>query len=83
MVPAIEMVAGTQYQCNITNVATSLDSVKQGAIDIKPKTCIYQDHALSFLQLPTSALSVLKLAYHLLPVKMPSQSTTAVQLKGW
>ncbi|CAI8038569.1 Plexin-A4 [Geodia barretti] len=29
VVPAIEVVAGTQYQCNITNVATSLDSVKQ------------------------------------------------------
>ena len=29
-VPAIEVVAGSQYQCNITNVATSLESVKQG-----------------------------------------------------
>jgi hypothetical protein len=29
VVPAVEFVAGTQYQCNITNVATSLDSVKQ------------------------------------------------------
>ena len=37
MVPAIEEVAGTQYQCNITNVATSLDSVKQGAIDTNLK----------------------------------------------
>ena len=29
-VPATEVVAGSQYQCNITNVATSLESVKQG-----------------------------------------------------
>ena len=31
-VPAIEVVAGSQYQCNITNVATSLESVKQGLV---------------------------------------------------
>ena len=55
VVPAIEMVAGTKYQCNIANVATFLDSVKQGMVDTNLKK-LYRDHPPSFLQLSTSAL---------------------------
>ena len=32
VVPAVELVAGTQYQCDITGSVTALDSVQQGSL---------------------------------------------------
>ena len=46
VVPAIELVIGTQYQCDITDSVTTLDSVQQGSlalcfdvIDLHNYTC--------------------------------------------
>ena len=33
VVPAFELVANTQYQCDITGSVTALDSVQQGLLD--------------------------------------------------
>ena len=30
VVPAIEVVAGSEYQCNITDIVTTVDGVKEG-----------------------------------------------------
>ena len=32
LVPAVELVANTQYQCDITGSVTALDSVQQGSL---------------------------------------------------
>ena len=34
VVPAIEVVAGSEYQCNITDIVTTVDGVKEGLMMI-------------------------------------------------
>ena len=79
VVPAIEVVAGSQYQCDLTDSTIAVDGVKEG-LRMLNKTPVI--NSLSPVQSRTSVLSVLKLVFHSSPVRMLSPYTTALLPRG-